>query len=187
MSEEKIIKFTNSADLFEILKKYRRQNLQEESGDGCRLVDILTPPEEENIRLGDEELHRLADFIAGEIDDAFDINENKRSRMNDTPRTDEILQKIYDQTAHVGEHNCPKIWVDLARELERENAREDVTNKRRIMNEELEKALLDRGKYQVLSKMLDIIKKIQFVEYDGRLSRTVVDVDTLMEKMKELY
>jgi hypothetical protein len=53
--------------LLAILKKYRCQHTCEKGGAGSRLVDVLTPPDEENISLGEDELYLLADFIAGEM------------------------------------------------------------------------------------------------------------------------
>jgi hypothetical protein len=43
--------------------------------------------------------------------------------MSDTPKTDEMINALHDETRHVGPHNCPERWVRLCRELERENAR----------------------------------------------------------------
>jgi hypothetical protein len=50
--------------------------------------------------------------------------------MSDTPKTDEMINALHDETRHVGPHNCPERWVRLCRELELENARLRVTPQR---------------------------------------------------------
>jgi hypothetical protein len=40
-----------------------------------------------------------------------------------TPKSDALINALYQETRHVGQHNCPERWVKLCREMERENAR----------------------------------------------------------------
>lgn len=37
-----------------------------------------------------------------------------------TPKTDALINALYKETGHVGQHNCPERWVTLCRELETE-------------------------------------------------------------------
>jgi hypothetical protein len=39
-----------------------------------------------------------------------------------TPKSDALINALYNETGHVGPHNCPERWVKLCRELEEENA-----------------------------------------------------------------
>lgn len=49
-----------------LLKEYRCQHTQDDSG-GSHLVDVLTPPDEESITLGKDEIYLLADYLAAEL------------------------------------------------------------------------------------------------------------------------
>ena len=40
----------------------------------------------------------------------------------ETPKTHALINALFDETGHVGPHNCPEPWVNLCRELEKENA-----------------------------------------------------------------
>jgi hypothetical protein len=37
-----------------------------------------------------------------------------------TPKTTELINTMYDETGHIGPHNCPERWVKKCRELEEE-------------------------------------------------------------------
>jgi len=39
-----------------------------------------------------------------------------------TPKSDALLNALYNETGHVGQHNCPERWVKLCREIEEINA-----------------------------------------------------------------
>ena len=40
-----------------------------------------------------------------------------------TPKSDALINALYAETQHVGEHNCPERWVILCREIEEDNAK----------------------------------------------------------------
>ena len=41
---------------------------------------------------------------------------------SDTPKSDSLINALFDETGNVGPHNCPERWVRLCREIEKENA-----------------------------------------------------------------
>lgn len=56
--------------LVRILRSYRMQYTYNEFGDGQRLEDALTPPDQSTVRLGIAEIELLADYILGETNSA---------------------------------------------------------------------------------------------------------------------
>jgi hypothetical protein len=54
--------------ILDILKDYRCQYTDCDEG-GCSLVDVLTPPDENDIKHGTEELEMLAEYLTCRLDD----------------------------------------------------------------------------------------------------------------------
>lgn len=50
--------------IIELLKEYRCQYIEDDELNGLPLVDVLTPPDEDNITLGVREIELLADYLA---------------------------------------------------------------------------------------------------------------------------
>ena len=55
-------------NILDILKEYRCHHTDCDEG-GCDLVDMLTPPDENDVKNGLDELERLAEYLTCRLDD----------------------------------------------------------------------------------------------------------------------
>ena len=62
--------------ILDILKDYRCQYTDCDEG-GCSLVDVLTPPDENDVKHGIEELELLAEYLTCRLDELENTKENK--------------------------------------------------------------------------------------------------------------
>lgn len=63
--------------VIDILKRYHCNYSVLEDGDFVPLVDVLTPPNQNSIELGEKEIEMLADFIAYEVQSIIELEGEK--------------------------------------------------------------------------------------------------------------